>query len=464
MGIIIRKTVFDVMKGMQFWALLVFSVILFVTNGLLFNGRYSEFRARYEKAEASFYPSTAQQILPVPPSPLGFMHDGDSFSMPREYKLQPKGVITPESGNTVNVKLPVVPPLDWTFIITVVFCLFTVLIGYDTISGEREEGTLKLALSHPFSRFRFGVAKYLAVLFVLALAFLLGAVIDMILIGAVHPGILTLDTVASAAALCRGAFLICSLFAFLCILVSAVSPSSPVALLVLLVIWACFTVVIPNTAPVAARAFSSAVSEQQTARATQEILRKDLNGLMNKVRDNAKKGVYHSREELERDAFSAYEEVQVRVLKQYGVYNNAMRERSAAARLLARISPVALFRYAAESLTRTGERREALFRRAVENYSREYDHYILSKVGKLTPRSIWSFSSNFFLNGAEVMISSPQPEEYKGDMRDFPRFPPPSFPLSAGIFAALGDIAGLVFWNLLAAAGAFAAVQRMDVR
>ncbi|MHB9029552.1 MAG: hypothetical protein ACYC9O_12350 [Candidatus Latescibacterota bacterium] len=36
--------------------------------------------------------------------------------------------------------------------------------------------------------------------------------------------------------------------------------------------------------------------------------------------------------------------------------------------------------------------------------------------------------------------------------------------LSEGIFAAPGDIAGLVIWNLLAAAGAFTAVQRMDVR
>ncbi len=464
MRAIIRRTVFDSMKGMQFWTLLAFSIILFVMNGLLFCGRYSELREKYDQATASFNPSTRQQILPVPPASLEFMHAGDSSGMPSRYELQPKRVITPVADSQANVRLPVVPSLDWIFIVTVIFSLFVTLIGYDAISGEREDGTLKLTLSNSISRVRFGTAKYCAILCVTAVALLAGAITDIILIGAFRPELLAIDTLVSAGVIIGAAILLCSLFAFMSILISAFAQSSPVALLVLLVIWAFFTIIMPSASPVIARSFISTVGELETARSTQKILESDMDDLMKKVQDNSARGVYRTKEDLEWDAYAVYDEVQGRILRQYEVYNQAMRERNRITRLLARISPSSLFRYASESLSRTGEHHDEIFQRAVRNYSEKYDQYILDKVGKLTQQSRWSFASSFNLHGVEVRVNSPFPEEYKGDKSDFPRFQAPNFSFLDGLYGALGDIAGLAIWNLIVALGMFAALQRMDVR
>lgn len=55
-----------------------------------------------------------------------------------------------------------------------------------------------------------------------------------------------------------------------------------------------------------------------------------------------------------------------------------------------------------------------------------------------------------------MLIMSSTAEDYKDSMRDFPLFKPPKCPLSEGQVLALGDIARLVIWNLLA-------VRRVDV-
>ena len=42
--------------------------------------------------------------------------------------------------------------IDFTFIVQVVLSLFAILFTYDTINGERESGTLKLAFSNAVPR------------------------------------------------------------------------------------------------------------------------------------------------------------------------------------------------------------------------------------------------------------------------------------------------------------------------
>ncbi|MHB9027895.1 MAG: ABC transporter permease [Candidatus Latescibacterota bacterium] len=463
MDAIFRRTVFDYMKGMQFWILLVLSLILFAMNGILFCSRHTEWKARREVASVAVQPDTRSQALPVPPSPLLFMHEGDVSALPTQYILRTRGQITPVLDRSDNIKLPLAPPLDWTFIIVVIFSLFVVLMGYDSISGEREDGTLKLSLSFSISRIRFCAAKYCAMLLVTAGALLAGAIADLILIGAIHPDLLTADTFLSAGTVILAALLLCSFFAVVSIMVSAFMQSSPMALLILLVVWVTSAIIIPNTAPVIARTLSRTQSELQIARTIQTTSKEVFDSFWKKIEERAKSGYYHSEEELKEDAFSRYDKNADDLIRLKKSYNSALRNQVRSTRTLARVSPAALFTYAAENLTRTGEWRDTVFRDRVEAYSGQYDRYILKKVGVLR-QSEGSFMGAIEFRGKPVEMRSPFPEEYKGDMSDFPRFQPPEFTLREGLFSALGDIAGLVIWNLLAAVGMFVAVQRMDVR
>jgi ABC-type transport system involved in multi-copper enzyme maturation permease subunit len=460
---VFRRTIFDYMKGMQFWILLALSLVLFAMNGILFCGRYAEWKARQEIASAAVPPDTRSQVLSVPPSPLQFMHEGDVSAIPTQYVLRSRGNITPVLDRSANIKLPPVPSLDWTFIIVVIFSLFAVLIGYDSISGEREDGTLKLSLSNSISRIRFCAAKYCAMLLVIAGALLAGTLDSIILIGSMHPDLLTGDTFLSAGAVIFAALLLCSFFALLSIVVSALIQSSPVVLLILLVAWVISAIIIPNTAPVIARTFSGTQSELQVARTIQNTRKEIFDSFWKKIEERAKNESYHSEEELKEEAFSQYDRNADDMIRLNKSYNSALRNQIRTARLLARISPTALFTFAAENLTRTGEWRDEVFRDRVENYSGEFDRYILKKFGVLR-QSEGSFMGVIEFKGKKVEMRSPRPEAYKGDMSDFPPFQAPDFALSEGLFSALGDIAGLVIWNLLAAAGMFTAVQRMDVR
>ena len=131
---------------------------------------------------------------------------------------------------------------------------------------------------------------------------------------------------------------------------------------------------------------------------------------------------------------------------------------------LSRISPIALFQYASESIANTGTIKEAQFLRDARAHAQIYDEYILEKIGKLVSSSGWGFGTYFQINGKMVSISSPEPEEYHGDKSDFPRFIENRPSIAFSLRNAFLDTAGLLMWNLILAALAFLAFTRCDVR
>ncbi len=88
----------------------------------------------------------------------------------------------------------------------------------------------------------------------------------------------------------------------------------------------------------------------------------------------------------------------------------------------------------------------------------------MKKVGQVVGTSPWSYSTSVTLNGKEIYLGSPFPQEYQGDKSDFPRFSERRPSLLDGLHASLWDIAGLLVWNILLAGLAFSAFLRTDVR
>ena len=73
-------------------------------------------------------------------------------------------------------------------------------------------------------------------------------------------------------------------------------------------------------------------------------------------------------------------------------------------------------------------------------------------------------SKMFNIGGEMIIVSGPEPIEYKGNVSDFPWFvdTPPS--LMESLKSALFDLAGLLVWNIVLALLAFGAFLRADVR
>jgi ABC-type transport system involved in multi-copper enzyme maturation permease subunit len=463
---LVRRELLDRLKSNQFVVLLVVSTILFSANGLVFSSRHNRERTWYAEsvAEAQREPSTTSTTIFAAPSPLTFVSEGGHSFTPSAYVVKPLGVVEPSPGEPRNHKMPETSEVDWSFIIRIVFSLYVLLLGYSAVSGEKQQGTLRLTLSYPVGRLALLAAKYCAILLTIAVPLMVGVLISLIITWAAVPELWTAANLTRIALTLMLAAAYLSLFALLSLLVSSLVGQSSLVLLLLLVVWVFFVVLVPNAAGILSEGFSPVSSEYQVARQVAPMIKQQVGGRVDRIRERIKSGEVTTEEQVQREAEHAYEEGQQDLIKHYESYRNAMGQRSARARAMSRLSPATLFQYASESMVGTGTTREERCLRDVRAYSRTYDAYILAKVGKLVGVSGWSFSDDVDLNGKKVFIRSPWPEEYKGDMSDFPRFRESKPSLIDGIKHALPDLLGLILWNLVLAAAAFWAILRADVR
>jgi ABC-type transport system involved in multi-copper enzyme maturation permease subunit len=466
MGTIIRKELLDHLRSVQFAVLLAASFLLFAVNGLVFVQQYGRLNSNYRLhvAQAEQHPSTMGTSLFKSPSPLLFMAEGGEKNTPSGYYLGPKLTLLPEPAGTVNFKMPDIPELDWAFIIKIVFSLYVILLGFEAISGEKEQGTLRLVLSNPVARAKLLTGKYVAIISSAAIPLLVGLLISLILIGAFLPALMGPSNLLRMAVFFVLALAYLSLFGFLSLFFSALIPRSSLVLLVLLAFWIIFAFFIPDMSGIAAQRFSKVPSEYEMAKLVGPTIQGEVWKRIAGIQDRIKKGELKTEEDILKEANRAYEEGQDSVRKLYDDYDKAMEERAALARQISRISPAALFQYAAEAVSATGLMAEARFLSDIKNYSRTYDDYILKKVGKVIGASPWSFSSSATLNGKYINLESPFPQEYAGDKSDFPKFSESRPSLVDGLRNGLWDIAGLLVWNILLAGLAFSAFLRTDVR
>ncbi len=138
--------------------------------------------------------------------------------------------------------------IDFLFVVKVVLSLLAIFLSYDTISGEYERGTLKLALSRPVSRVSIILGKLIAgavcLLIPLIMSFIIGILIVQ-LTGGVNftsEDWLRISLIAGAAILCVMSFFMIGL------VVSSRTRQAATSLLILLLIWITGVFLIPGIA------------------------------------------------------------------------------------------------------------------------------------------------------------------------------------------------------------------------
>ncbi len=466
MRTIIRREFLGHAKSLQFAVLLVLSVVLFVVNALIFVGSYREQTGLFEKTMAMRGQGTSTRMTGVVrrPNALTFIAEAGDPERPAGYTIMPGGTIMAESAGSRTFKLPDVPALDWSLIIGTLFSLYAVLLGFQAISGEKERGTLRLVLSNPVGRVRFLAAKYLTILLALAVPLMVGLLVNLVLVGLLIPQVLTLDVLARIALVVLIGLTYLSLFAFLSLLVSSLIHRSSLVLLALLALWLLFTIIIPSSSVVIVDKLSSAANEVQVARMFEPMVQKEVWDRINAIVARAQKGEFGSEAEIQAAADKAFEEGQIKVNAFYEDFARAQEERARTAKNVSRLSPAALFQFAVEDTVQTGDDAKRDFLAQVREYARAYDAYILKKLGKVVQTSRFSFSTSLDFQGRKMSLRSPRPEEYSGDASDFPRFVEHTASIGRSLRSALGDLAGLLVWNILLAGLAFSAFLRTDVR
>lgn len=366
--------------------------------------------------------------------------------------------------NPRTFKLPAIPALDWSFLIRVLFSLYVILLGYNAVSGEKELGTLRLVLANPLGRVKLLIGKYCSIMGATLVPFAAGVLVNLIIVEALLPGGLAATDLGRVPLVLLLTLAYFSLFALLSLLFSSLIARSSLVLLALLAVWVLFAVIIPSSSIVLAEKMSTAPSEVESARNFEPMVQKEVWVKIGGIQERVNRGEFRTEGEIHRETDKIFEEGQVKVTEFYANYARAENERGRKAKAMSRISPAALFQYAAEDIAGTGDTNEENFLSQCREYSRAVDGFILRKLGKIVRVSRWSFSTNMEFQGKPIVVRSPQPLNYEGDMSDYPKFEERRPGFGETLKSAFGDLAGLLVWNILLAGLAFSAFLRTDVR
>ena len=156
------------------------------------------------------------------------------------------------SSRTTNRWMRRFEVVDWAVIVRYVLSFLCVVLAYNAVCGERENGTLLLVLTNSLSRGRFLLAKVGAHLVTLLASTAAGSLISLLIL--VLGGVLEPDgdVWLSYAFFLLGTTVFITLFLLLSTGISALARSSASSLVLLVTSWTVLMVVIPQTSYLAA--------------------------------------------------------------------------------------------------------------------------------------------------------------------------------------------------------------------
>jgi ABC-type transport system involved in multi-copper enzyme maturation permease subunit len=392
---IFKRELLDQLTSFKFAAGLLLVLLLFGVNGVVFSLRYKaeviEYRQvqqRWEEqlAERKTLDDLPRQDFAVLKTPLkiAFLASGGQARLPNAYRFN-IGIWgdapSPYRAFSQNALIESYRALDWAFLVGTAFSLLALVFAYDSISGEKVHGTLKLLQTYNLSRSSILCGKLLSNLTALLVALVAGMLLSLLLLLLV--GQIELDARGWARV---GLFLLLSAFyitLFLCLgLWLSTLTHRPTASMVLAVmVWVISIVVIPGA--------GTLLVQQIRKLPTQNEVDERSGKVSDQVDSefNNKGSVWRGREMGKADNYE-FEKVSIiaqnkRKHLQEEIWEDYLRQKFVQARTvrtISSISPSGLFEFGAESVNGTSVLcDEALveqaheYRNTVEEWIRQRD-------------------------------------------------------------------------------------------
>jgi ABC-type transport system involved in multi-copper enzyme maturation permease subunit len=289
----------------------------------------------------------------------------------------------PDFGESQFVHNPlsdILPPLDFVFFVNMVGSLLAFAFTYDAVSGERQQGTVRLTMANPISGAVFILSKFLGNYLSLVIS-LLPALIGVILVLSLHPDVgFGLSDWNASFWLFVLALLNIGVFLMLGVFVSCVTREPKTTLTALMTIWVLLILVVPNFSPfVAAKLHPIPPLHQVHERITP--LSSERDDAVRKEQEEFVKahgGDHGSMSQQEKDEHeSIWLEYRMNIhakelTRVWEAFFNEMDAQAKLAQYLSRISPSAITTYLASDLSHTGIESEHAFRFATIRFRREY--------------------------------------------------------------------------------------------
>lgn len=396
----------------------------------------------------------------LPPSPLAALVSGLSNDVGRSIKVEALGELVSENSRySEDPVYAVFRFLDLEFVFQVVLSLFAILLAYNAVNGEKEQGTLKLTFANAVPKDRYILAKLCGVLISVAGPMLLPMLIGCGLLIAMGVSMSGPEWIRLALIVIAG-ILFFSVFLNLSIFISAKTERSSYSFLMLLMAWILFVLIIPRTSILlAGRAIGVPSIDEihaQKFRNQSQLWAEDMqkinafvppsndpgqaiaafNTFMNKTREDREAKIAEFNQRLNEDR------------------NNRQAVQREWAFRIARLSPAASLSLAVMNLAGTSYGIEQQFLDQARSYQQSFAQFIKSK-------------NNGETGGHMVRIQvggAPQDKAKPINPYEIPAFQFQPMSLGQYITPALSDLGLLIGFNWIFFAGAVWAFLRFDVR
>ena len=345
--------------------------------------------------------------------------------------------------NQDNVR-PVITKVDWGFIIGYVLSLVALLFTFDSISGERERGTLRLTLAHSIPRHTVLIGKFWGALISVNIPFTLALLVNLLVISTSSEVHLGAGAWGRLGIIFGIAFLYTCLFLALGLLVSARVQRSAVSLVVLLLVWSTLVVFMPSTlASIAGGSASPRPTFGFSERSSQlhDELGEEYSSHRYGPPDDSMKSIQLSGEYVIKDAEQQERLHEERLNQRISQVNRA--------RAITRLSPVTIFQHLLEAFAGTGFERHLQFLANVKSYTQQFRVFI-NDTDRADPESL------HILGIREGMSQKPVSPEAVPKFED-------TLSLSKDFNTAAVDLLLLTLFFVVLLSGAYLAFIRVEV-
>ena len=364
LNIVLRETQQHVLS-LRLHLVLVLLLVLFGMGTVSFINRYKADQERYRQVRSAqlekerewaarylgyYMVQTRSQVLE--PRANTFITDAGEKMMPFQFWFTGFGVEGFEVPNWAsNDMMQAFRELDWTFIVSIIISLTVLIFSYDLVSGDRETGTLALAISNPVPRGLLLFGKYLGAVLAVILVLLPGIILSLAILISGKAVVLDRMLLAEIAAFLGSAAILAACMAALGLLASTFTSRSNVSLLLCLCIWLAAVVVVPNSIVY----FTGKLFPIESSRAVADRVAQESKASNDRIAaDEAQgEGVLNPIEQFRLYAkFNMQFKKRELAIKE--AWNNSLLEQFRFSRHLTVISPVCLFEQLAEAATGGG--------------------------------------------------------------------------------------------------------------
>ncbi|MBT4504113.1 MAG: ABC transporter permease [Gemmatimonadetes bacterium] len=188
----VRKELLTHLLTMRLAVALIFTVLLAamtaLTGSIDFSRNYAAYRQEVREVEEELEQVTVySQVrtrLVFPPQPLSILSRGVMQAFGRQYSVNVEGIniYAPAlSSNYDSQFMKTLVQIDFTTVVGLLLSFLAVVLAFDGICGEREQGTLKQVLTNPMARGQVVLAKLMGGILTLSVPFAIGFGISLLI-------------------------------------------------------------------------------------------------------------------------------------------------------------------------------------------------------------------------------------------------------------------------------------------